>query len=228
MTTIVSIANAKSRTAARLGARRRAAGQSRHAGHRRRPGRARLSEGISVRSARDRGPGAALEAHPQRHHPAQPAPHQGARLPQDLERREERVAAQDDHPRAGRKARARDRRPRSRRGRLGDALRQSVDPRRHRRLDGAGLRPHPRGAALSAIFGGDLGDRLRRGVSRAGKPARAADPAGEPALLRRSDLYRRAGGVDRGASGDPAVQARTDRGVLSRHAAGLCRQGRSL
>ena len=53
---------------------------------------------------------------------------QGARLPEDLEHREERIAAQDHHARAVRKARRSDRRPRPCRGRLGDALRQSVDP----------------------------------------------------------------------------------------------------
>ena len=47
----------------------------------------------------------------------------------------------------------------------------------------ARLRSPAGGAALSAIFGGDVGDRLRRGVSRAGLAARAADLAGEPALL---------------------------------------------
>ncbi len=36
-----------------------------------------------------------------------------------------------------------------------------------RRADRARLRPAAGGAALSAIFGGDLGDRLRRGFSRA-------------------------------------------------------------
>ena len=59
------------------------------------------------------------------------------------------------------------RRPRARRGRLGDALRQSLDPLPHRCAGGAGLQPAAGGAALSAIFRGDVGDRLRRGVSRA-------------------------------------------------------------
>ena len=49
-----------------------------------------------------------------------------------------------------------------------------------------------------------------------------------PALLRRSRLYRGARGLDQCASGDLAVSARTDRGVVSRHAAEICRQGRSL
>ena len=58
---------------------------------------------------------------------------------------------------------------------------------RHRCADGAGLRPPAGGAAVSAIFGGDVGDRLRRGVSRARQNARAADAARHAALLRRSD-----------------------------------------
>ena len=53
-------------------------------------------------------------------------------------------------------------------------------------LDRARLRPPAGGAALSAIFGGDLGHRLRRGVQRAVGHARAADAAGDAALLRRS------------------------------------------
>ena len=53
----------------------------------------------------------------------------------------------------------------------------------HRCAGRAGLRPPLGGAALSAIFSGDVGDRLRRGVSGAGGEARAADAAGEPALL---------------------------------------------
>ncbi len=51
--------------------------------------------------------GAAVEARSQRHHPAHQAAAQSPRLPQDLEPGEERIAAQDDHPRAGRKARFR-------------------------------------------------------------------------------------------------------------------------
>ena len=147
-------------------------------------------EGVPVRSAGDREPGPGLAADPQWLHPAHPPAHQGARLSEDLEYRAQRVAAEDHHARAGREARARHRRSRSCRGRLGDALWQSVDPRRDRVADEARLRPAAGRAALSAIFGGDLGDRLRRGVSRAGVDARAADLAGEPALLRRSELHR--------------------------------------
>ena len=53
-----------------------------------------------------------------------------------------------------------------------------------------GLRPDSGGAALSAIFGGDLGDSLRRGVPGARRDARAADTAGDAALLRRPGLHR--------------------------------------
>ena len=62
------------------------------------------------------------------------------------------------------------------RGRLGDALRQSLD---RVAAGGAGrtrLRAHPGHAALPAILRGDHRDRLRRGVSRAdahAQPARA-------------------------------------------------------
>ena len=111
-----------------------------------------------------------------------PAP-QGARLPEDLEHREERIPAQDDHARAGRKACRGDRRSRACRGRLGDALRQSVDPLAYRCPDRARLRPVAGRAALSAIFRGDLGDRLRRSVSRSGRHARAADAAGDARLI---------------------------------------------
>ena len=41
-------------------------------------------------------------------------------------------------------------------------------------------------------------------------------------------LHRGARGLDQGASGDVAVPARADRGVVSRHAAEICRQGRPL
>ena len=61
--------------------------------------------------------------------------------------------------------------------RLGDALRQSVDPLAAGGAGGAGLRTHPARAALSAIRGGDHRDRLRRGVPRAGAHALAAGVA---------------------------------------------------
>ena len=114
--------------ARRAGRDRRAAGQSRHARRGRRAGGAALSQGIPVRPAGDREPGARLAARAQRHHPADPAAHQSQGLPQDLERRAQRIPAQDHHPRAGREARRRARAARpAHRGRLGDALRQSVD-----------------------------------------------------------------------------------------------------
>ena len=52
--------------------------------------------------------------------------------------------------------------------------------------------------------------------------------AGDAALLRRSGLYRGAGGLDRRASRDAAVSAGADRGLVPRHAAEIHRQGRSL
>ena len=50
-------------------------------------GSAPLSQGVSQRSAGDREPGPAVEAGPQRLHPAHQAAAKGARLPQDLESR---------------------------------------------------------------------------------------------------------------------------------------------
>ncbi len=50
-------------------------------------------------------------------------------------------------------------------------------------LTAKGCEPHSGGAALSAIFGGDLCDRLRRSVPRARHHAGAADAAGHAALL---------------------------------------------
>ena len=63
------------------------------------------------------------------------------------------------------------------RRRLGDALRQSLDRVAARGADRARLRPHPGHAALSAICGGDDGDRLRRGVSLSDEAAPAAGAA---------------------------------------------------
>ena len=56
-----------------------------------------------------------------------------------------------------------------------------------------GLRPHPPRAALSAIFGGDLGDRLRPGLPGPDGHALAAGDPRLAALSRRSGLHRRAG-----------------------------------
>ena len=59
-----------------------------------------------------------------------------------------------------------------------------------------GLRPHPARAALSAIRGRDLGDRLRPRLPRPHGHALAADGPRLAALSRRSGLYRRARVVD--------------------------------
>ena len=83
----------------------------------------------------------------------------------NLEQRQERVAVQDHHAVAGRKARRHPGAARqARHRRLGDALRQSVDRLAARGADRARLRPHSGHAALSAIRGGDHGDGRRRGV----------------------------------------------------------------
>ena len=61
-----------------------------------------------------------------------------------------------------------------------------------------------------------------------GENACAADVAGDAALLRRSCLYRSARGFDRDASEGALVSTRSHRGVISRHAEKICREGRSL
>ena len=139
---------------------RRAAGQSRHAGRGRCGLGAPLSQGIPVRPAGDREPGPALEPDPQRHHPAGAAAAQGARLPT----RSGTASATNRRSRPSRARRPKSSAARSspraaRRGRLGDALRQSVDRVAAARHGGAGLRAHPAHAALSAILRGDHRDR---------------------------------------------------------------------
>ena len=160
---------------------------------------AALSAGVSQRRPGDREPGAGLEVRAQRHHSAAPAARQRPRLRENLESRAKRIAAEDHHPRAGRKAPRHDRGGRSdHHGRLGDALRQPVARHAHRG-DGQGrLRAHPAAAALSAICRGDQRDGMRRGVCHAGRAARPAGAARGAAVLRRPGLYRGAGGFDRG------------------------------
>src|SRR5262249_56513129 len=109
---------------------------------------------IPVRRAGDRESGGHLATGTAWRGPAAAAALQGARLPQDLEHRAERIPAQDLYPRAGAEAcsvawaaQVPDR------NRLGDALRQPVDRDAAARTPGARLRPHPGGAALSALFG---------------------------------------------------------------------------
>ncbi len=155
MTAIIPIEQSKAGRRCQAGTRRRSPGQSRHPRHRGYARRARLPQGVPVRPPRDRGSGIAVEAGAERHHPAHPPGAQGARLPEDLEHREERISAQDHYARAIGQAGCGHLRPRPRHGRLGDALRQSVDRLADRRADGAGLRPLAGRAALSAIFGRD-------------------------------------------------------------------------
>ena len=165
---------------------RRAAGQSRHPRRRRRRVGAPLSQGIPLRSARDREPGPGVAARAQRRHPAHPPAPQGARLRQDLEPGQERIPAQDHHPLAGREARRRAGAARAAApGRLGDALRQSLDRVAARRSGGARLRPHPGDPALSAVLRRHYGDGGRRSVSRAQDHAVPAGAADRRALLRR-------------------------------------------
>ena len=132
---------------------------------------AALSQGIPLRSARDREPGRHLAARAQRRHPADPAAAQGARLRQDSELREKRIPAEDHHPLASGKARP-DARTRWCRtswstGRCATASLDRIAARRPRR---ARLRAHPRHPALSAILRGDDRDGGRRRCSWCSKP----------------------------------------------------------
>ena len=118
---------------------------------------------------------------------------QGARLSEDLEPREERVAAQDHHPLASREARRHSRAARQARDRrLGDALCQSFDCFAARSARRARLRPHPGHAALSAICRGHHRDGLRRSVPLFAAAAPAAGDTHHAGLLRRSLLHRSA------------------------------------
>ena len=92
---------------------------------------------------------------------------QGARLPQDLEPREQRIPLKTiTRSQAEKLAAALEPLGHADRGRLGDALRQSVDRVAARAPGGAGLRASPGHPALSAILRRDHRDRLRRSVPR--------------------------------------------------------------
>ena len=115
---------------------------------------------------RDREPGPDLEVRAQRHHPAAPAARQRPRLRENLESRAQRIAAEDHHPRAGRRSSAR-RSTRSIRAIMVDWAMRYGNPSLDIAHRGAGqgrLRAHPAAAALSAICRGDHRDRLRRGL----------------------------------------------------------------
>ena len=143
--------------------------------------------------------------------------------------REKRIAAQDHHALAGRKTRRHSRAARQAcRGRLGDALCQSFDCLAARSADRARLRSHPGHAALSAICGADHGDGVRRSLPLPDAAAPAAGAADHAGLLRRSLLHRSAVVLAQGGAQGAALCARRDRRLLSRHAARLCAQGRSL
>ena len=125
-----------------------------------------LREFLSDR-ARDREPGPGLEVRAQRHHPATRPRRKGLDYEKiwNRERNESPLktitrAQAGKAPRHARRDRAR------RRGRLGDALRQSVARHPHRGAGQGRLRAHPAAAALSAIRRGDHRDGLRRGVRR--------------------------------------------------------------
>ena len=186
-------------------------------------------QGIPVRSPGDRESGPVVEAGAQRHHPAHPPAPQGARLPQDLEHREERIAAQDHHPRASRKARRRAS-PTTimswSTGRCATAIRRSRSRIEALMAQGCDrLLVVPLYPQYSAATSATVCDEVFRvlGEMRAQPTLRVTPPYYDD-----PDLYRGAGGLDRRASASAAVPARTDRRLVPRHAAEICRQGRSL
>ena len=113
-------------------------------------------------------------------------------------------------------------------GRLGHALRQSVDRVAARGAAAGRLRPHPDRAALSAIRRRDHGHGLRQGVRGARTHALAAGVARRPGLFRSAGLYRRDRHLARTGPGETAVQAGHDPRLVPRHAGGISAQGRSL
>ena len=119
----------------------------------------------------------------------------------DLEPGAGRIAAAHHHPRAMRRARRSARRRLARPrppGRLGDALRQSVDARGGAQDGRGGLHPAAPVRPLSAVRRGDHRDRLRSGVPGAARGALAAGGAHRAALLRAPLVHRGARPLDRG------------------------------
>ena len=161
----------------RAGRDRRAAGQSRHAGRGRCAGGAPLSQGIPVRPAGDREPGRWSGSSCS----TASSCRSGRASKPRTTRRSGTSSATNPRSRPSPARRRRSSPPRStplgraHRGRLGDALRQSVDRVAAREPDRARLRAHPGDAALSAILRGHHRDGLRRGVPRADGAAPAAD-----------------------------------------------------
>ena len=156
-----------------------------------------------------------------------PAAAQGARLRKDLEQRAERISAQDHHPVAGGKAwhDARAAGP-AYRGRMGDAVRQSVDASRLAELSRR-LRPHPGHAALSAICAATTAtvcDEVFRALMRMRGSRRCA--LRRPTTTTRS-ISRRWRPRSR-AELPGSFHARRHPRLVPRDAEGLCRQGRSL
>ena len=177
---------------------RRVARQSRYAGRDRRQIGAPLLEGVPARQTSHRGRYDYVEICPQRHHPAAAAWTQRPRLRKNMEPRQERIAAEDDHPLTGREADGGAHAARQARGgRLGDALRQPVDPFAPLGAHRPRVRAYPGGSAVSAICRRDQRNRLRPSLSRAHDDALAAGGAYRPALFRRSGLHRGAGRVRR-------------------------------
>ncbi len=89
---------------------------------------------------------------------------------------------------------------RRRDGRLGHAVRQSVDRHEAARNDGCWLRTHPARAAISAIFRRNDGNGRRQGRRHAGRSALADEPQDLAALPRSSGVSGRAGSGSRRAA----------------------------
>ena len=174
---------------------RRSAGQSRHAGGADRGRGPHLSQGISVRSARDRAAGTrcgnlcstASSCRSGRASRRAPTGKSGTR-------------ERDESPlktitRAQAEKLAQLLAPERNNIVVDWAMRygSAVDRLAHRFADARGLRPHSGGAALSAICRRHDRDGRRRSVQGADAHARAAGAAHRAALLRRSGLYRCAG-----------------------------------
>ena len=210
MTAVAPIETAKPAAGASAGTRRRAAGQSRHPRHRRYQGRAGLSEGIPVRSQGDRKPGLAVEAGAQRRHPAHPPPPQGARLP--ARSGTPRKTNPRSRPLRARSPKSSPPRSRSHDHVVVDWAMRYGNPSIRSRIDALTaqgcdrLLVVPLYPQYSAATSATVCDEVFRVLAEM-----RAQPtlAGDAALLRRSRLYRGAGGLDHRASGEPCRSSRS-------------------
>ena len=157
------------------------------------------------------------------------AAHQRPRLRENLEPRAKRIAAQDHHPRAGREARATlDAVDPAHHGRLGDALRQSVDRVALEALAKAGcerILVLPLYPQYSAATTATVCDEVFRALMRMrDQPAlRVAPPYYDDPVY----IEALASSIEAELQ-TAAVQARDDPRLVPRHPEILRRRGRSL